>query len=150
MVKKSNTIKDFVDDLETLDSDKEIIEQESDILADENELEDTKNDTGETGLAIVGYLWLLFLVPMILKPESKFCQWHARQAMILFVIMMFFWFLPNLFWFGAGNVLYWFFRFVWGVVFLGYFAVMILCMTRAAKGEWYALPGLRPFLETKK
>ncbi len=37
-------------------------------------------------IAAMSYLWILFLIPLLLKRKSKFAQFHARQGMILFVI----------------------------------------------------------------
>jgi len=31
-------------------------------------------------LAGIGYLWILFLVPLLAKPDNKFCKAHAKQA----------------------------------------------------------------------
>lgn len=37
-------------------------------------------------IAALSYLWILFLIPLLLKRKSKFAQFHAKQGMILFVI----------------------------------------------------------------
>ncbi len=37
-------------------------------------------------IAAMSYLWILFLIPLLLKRKSKFAQFHAKQGMILFVI----------------------------------------------------------------
>ena len=37
-------------------------------------------------LAAIGYLGILFLIPLLVKKDSEFCQFHAKQAMILFII----------------------------------------------------------------
>ena len=36
--------------------------------------------------ALLGYIWVFFLIPLILKPKSKFCQLHARQSGVLFAL----------------------------------------------------------------
>ncbi len=36
-------------------------------------------------IAAIGYIWILFLIPMFLKKESEFCQHHAKQGLVLFV-----------------------------------------------------------------
>ena len=38
--------------------------------------------------AIVGYLGILFLVPLLALPKNKFAQYHARQGMVLFLITL--------------------------------------------------------------
>src|ERR1700744_1335212 len=36
--------------------------------------------------AVIGYLGLLFLVPMLAAKESRFAQYHANQAIVLFIV----------------------------------------------------------------
>lgn len=36
-------------------------------------------------LAILSYIGILFLVPMLAAPKSQFAQYHAKQGMILFI-----------------------------------------------------------------
>ena len=40
-------------------------------------------DEGKT-LAAIGYLGILFLVPLLAKKENKFCQFHGKQGAVLF------------------------------------------------------------------
>lgn len=37
-------------------------------------------------LAAIGYLGILFLVPLLAKKDSTFAQFHAKQGMALFVL----------------------------------------------------------------
>lgn len=32
----------------------------------------------------IGYVGILFLVPLLAKPENKFCRAHAKQGLVLF------------------------------------------------------------------
>jgi uncharacterized membrane protein len=41
------------------------------------EIEDGKTFAG------IGYLGILFLVPLLAKPENKFCRAHAKQGLVL-------------------------------------------------------------------
>lgn len=45
--------------------------------------------------AILSYLWILFLVPLIFKHDNEFVQFHAKQGMVLFgcwlIGWLFFW-----------------------------------------------------------
>jgi uncharacterized membrane protein len=40
-------------------------------------------EEGKT-LAAIGYLGILFLIPLLAKKENKFCQFHAKQGAVLF------------------------------------------------------------------
>ncbi len=35
--------------------------------------------------AILSYLWILCLIPLILKKENKFALFHAKQGLIIFI-----------------------------------------------------------------
>jgi len=37
-------------------------------------------------VAAIGYVWILCLVPLFLKRDSKFAQFHAKQGLVLFII----------------------------------------------------------------
>ncbi|MDD4902731.1 MAG: hypothetical protein PHE24_06380 [Patescibacteria group bacterium] len=37
-------------------------------------------------VALFSYIYILFLIPLLAKRESKFCQFHAKQGLVLFVI----------------------------------------------------------------
>lgn len=36
-------------------------------------------------LAAIGYIWILCLVPLFLKRNSRFTQFHAKQGLMLFI-----------------------------------------------------------------
>ena len=36
-------------------------------------------------MAILAYLWILFLIPLFAAKESKFARFHANQGIILFI-----------------------------------------------------------------
>lgn len=38
------------------------------------------------GMAALSYLSLLFLVPLLLRPKSPFCRFHANQGLLLFLL----------------------------------------------------------------
>lgn len=35
--------------------------------------------------AILAYLWILCLIPLLLKKENKFALFHAKQGLVLFI-----------------------------------------------------------------
>lgn len=36
-------------------------------------------------MGILAYIWILFLVPLLAAPNSKFARFHANQGLILFI-----------------------------------------------------------------
>jgi uncharacterized membrane protein len=53
---------------------------------DEEKKAPAGNDVEENKvIAAIGYLGILFLVPLLVKPNSPFAQYHARQGIALCV-----------------------------------------------------------------
>lgn len=60
------------------------------------------NDVKENkAVAILSYIGILCLVPLLAKKESKFAQFHAKQGLVLFVVEIIGMFLVPLFGLGA-------------------------------------------------
>ena len=43
-------------------------------------------DADEKFFAALGYFGPLFVVPLIVKPKSAYCKFHAKQSMVLFLV----------------------------------------------------------------
>lgn len=39
-------------------------------------------------MAALSYIWILCLIPLLLKRSSKFVQFHAKQGVVLFIVEM--------------------------------------------------------------
>src|SRR4030042_3154861 len=42
-------------------------------------------------IAAISYIWILFFIPLFLKKDSQFCQFHAKQGLVLFVASILLW-----------------------------------------------------------
>jgi fumarate reductase subunit D len=42
--------------------------------------------SGENAYAILAYLWILCLIPILMKKEDEFVKFHARQGLMLFIV----------------------------------------------------------------
>lgn len=49
-------------------------------------------------LAAISYLWLMSLIMLLVKKDSEFVQFHAKQGLILFIISVILWFIPGIGW----------------------------------------------------
>jgi len=47
--------------------------------------------------ALLSYFHVLFLIPLLAKRDSKFCQFHAKQGLLMFILWFFVW-IPILGW----------------------------------------------------
>lgn len=82
-------------------------------------------------IAAIGYIWVLFLVPLLGKKESKFAQFHAKQGLVLFIasiILMVIGWIP---------ILGWLIFFVGGISILIF---SIMGIIKALQGEYWEMP----------
>lgn len=50
-----------------------------------HETPDAKDVEENKAIAVLSYIWILWIVPFLTKKESKFAQFHAKQGLVLFV-----------------------------------------------------------------
>lgn len=77
--------------------------------------------------AALSYVWILVLIPLLLKKNSKFAQFHAKQGLVLCVIEL------------LGMFIFWFplFGQLLGLLTL---LAAIYGFIKAYNGEWYKMP----------
>ena len=78
-------------------------------------------------LAAIAYLWILCLVPLFLKRDSKFAQFHAKQGLVLFIAEL------------VGTLVFWFPLFG-QLLMLAFFVLALFGAYKAYSGEWYKIP----------
>lgn len=78
--------------------------------------------------AAIGYFAFLFVIPLIVKPKSAYCKFHAKQSMVLFLITILIF------------VVLFAIPMVGSLLTLGIFAVYVLAIYRAYKGEFWNIP----------
>ena len=42
-------------------------------------------------MALLSYLGILFLIPLLAKKDSPYCQFHAKQGLVLFIASFIMW-----------------------------------------------------------
>jgi uncharacterized membrane protein len=77
--------------------------------------------------AAMAYFWILCLVPLLSKKDSKFAQFHAKQGLVLFIIDII-----------ATAI-------IWVPVFgqllmIALLVVSVIGIIKALNGEWYKMP----------
>jgi uncharacterized membrane protein len=89
--------------------------------ADDRDAQDNKYT------ALFSYIWILFLIPLLAKRDSKFCQFHAKQGLVLFVIDL------------VASLLFW-------VPLLGQLLMLVLAVVsiigiiKVLNGEYWKIP----------
>ena len=82
-------------------------------------------------LAAIGYIGILCLLPLILKPKSAYCKFHGKQALSIFIVEAIsyaFYAIPV---FG---------RFLFVIGSVSTLILSILGLLKALKGEFWEMP----------
>ncbi|MDO8592704.1 MAG: hypothetical protein Q7R92_02945 [bacterium] len=78
--------------------------------------------------AALSYVWILFLIPLLGKKHSKFCQFHAKQGLILFLLSFVAWF-PLVGW----------------LIGLAVIVISVMGIVKCLNGAWWKIPYLYNF-----
>jgi uncharacterized membrane protein len=87
------------------------------------------------GVSIAAYIWILFFLPLVVAPDSKFGRFHANQALINFLL-----------WVACGIVSVPFNVFFWGgfnlvqIINIVPLGLMIYGIVNAVNGKAVELP----------
>lgn len=113
-------------------------EIKSEFARAKNEFKTEVVDKQDTSIiAAIGYVWILFLIPLLLKKDDAFCQHHAKQGLVLFIFSLI------VLVFGSIPVVGWFL--IMPVGWLIIFVFIILGMTNALRGNVWEMPYLGKF-----
>ena len=78
-------------------------------------------------LAAIGYVWILCLVPLFLKRNSRFTQFHAKQGLILFVAEV------------LGWLIFWIPLVGW-ILFIYVIIMAVMGILSALQGRYWEMP----------
>ena len=78
-------------------------------------------------MAALSYAWILCLVPLLGKRDSKFAQFHAKQGLVLFGVEII-----------VG--LLWWFPIFGQLLMLALLVVSVAGIIKALNGEWWKIP----------
>lgn len=78
-------------------------------------------------VAALSYLGPLFFIPLFLKRESPFCQFHAKQGLALFIVWI------------VGKFVFWFPIFGWAIA-IAVAVLNIMALIKTLAGEKWDIP----------
>lgn len=88
-------------------------------------------------IAALSYIWILFLIPLLLKRDSKFAQFHARQGLVLCIVEI------------VGSLVFWI-PVVGQILFLIVLIIAIIGFAKTLQGEWWQAPIIHRFSQKIK
>ncbi|MFO7807272.1 MAG: hypothetical protein R6V40_02500 [Candidatus Moraniibacteriota bacterium] len=89
--------------------------------ADNKDVEENKY------IAALSYVWILCLVPLLGKRDSKFAQFHAKQGLVLFAIEI------------IGGLFFWF-PILGQILFLALVVISLMGIIKTLNGDWWEIP----------
>ncbi len=78
-------------------------------------------------IAALSYVWILFLIPMLAKRRSKFCQFHAKQGLVLFIVEI------------IASFIFWI-PLIGQLLVLLLIIISIIGIVKTLNGEWWKVP----------
>lgn len=88
---------------------------------------DAKDVEENKYVAALSYLGILFLVPLLLKKDSPFSQFHAKQGLVMTIA------------FCVGGFIFWFPIIGW-LLAIALFVVDIMALVKTLSGEAWEIP----------
>jgi len=92
----------------------------------------------ERVLSAIGYAGVLFLIPLFLKKDSHYCQFHGKQGFVLFMA----WIVNTMI--AIIPILGWLIAF-FGSIFL--IVITLMAIFKAINGEQWVLPLIGEYAE---
>lgn len=78
-------------------------------------------------VAALSYISILFIIPLLGKKDSKFCQFHAKQGLVVFLIEL----LASILCMIPPLCM---------LVWLGAVVLSVLAVMKVLNGEWWKIP----------
>ena len=102
-----------------------------------------------TVMVILAYLWILALIPLLVKKDDREVQWHAKNGLVILAAEIIFWVLLTVLGFvlpqglGLGCGL----STVSCVVWIGFLVLRIICIVKGVAGQRYRVPMLSDYAD---
>lgn len=106
---------------------------------------DNKDIEENKVVAALGYLWILCLIPLLGKKDSKFAQFHGKQGLVLTVVSVILW--------VVGMILVFIPVIGWLIILVAWLTVLVLAITgiiKALNGEYWEMPILGEYAKKIK
>jgi uncharacterized membrane protein len=106
---------------------------------------DPKDIEENKAIAALSYLWILVLIPLLVKKDSKFVMAHAKQGLALFIAEIIVWVVEIFFrWIPFIGI---FFVILANICYAILAVVSIIALLYALTGKCWKIPGIYEFSE---
>ena len=90
-------------------------------------------------VAALSWLWILSVVILLVKKDSPYVQFHARQSFLLFILSILLWVFLSFF-----GPLAWFLQWL---LKAAVFALIVIGFLQALRGRWWTVPVIGSFAQ---
>jgi uncharacterized membrane protein len=94
---------------------------------------DPKDVEDNKVIAALSYIWILFIIPLFVKKDSKFCVEHGKQGLVLFIVEL------VLLVLSIVPIIGWIIEYIGGIVL---FVVSLIAFIYAIQGKFWKIPGV--------
>lgn len=105
--------------------------------------------------AVLGYLGILCLLPLLLKKDKSFVQFHAKQGLVMLIVCVALWIISIPFAILAlvpvvGPIMAGLWTAVAAIVGIGLFVLWIIAIVNVVQGKTWKMPVLGGFADRIK
>jgi uncharacterized membrane protein len=108
--------------------------------------------------ALLAYLGILCLIPLLAKKDNKFAYFHAKQGLVLFIASIIVFFVLGIGGFiigmvasmihaAFGAIIGMLFTLLWLVFAMGLFAIAIIGIVQSLNGKYWEMPILGKYAQ---
>lgn len=117
------------------------MENQQSAPASKPEIVHSHNSKDDRAFAAISYISILCLVSLLLKKDSQFVQFHAKQGVVLLIAEVILCFVNIIPYFGYG---------VWRILSLAFLVISVIGIVNAWKGKYWKLPLLSEYAKNIK
>lgn len=102
----------------------------------------TSGSSDRTLMVVLAYLWILGLIPLLVKKDDREVQWHAKNGLVLFGAEIVAWIVLGAVGFAMRNMMGMScgLGIVECVIWLGFLALRIMCIVKGVGGQRFRIP----------
>jgi len=110
----------------------------------------TAPNSDRTIMVVLSYLWILALIPLLMKKEDKEIQWHAKNGLCILGAEIVIWIVCTIAGFALTRILA---PLGCGlaalecVVWIGFLVIRVLCIVKGVGGQRFRIPVISDLAE---